>query len=177
MPVQLDEIPSTRFDRIEHTGLPVAGPAPAATLTTASREIGGVESAAADVPAAPRRTERALLLAGRAIFGGYFAYNGVNHLMNADSLSQYASSKEVPLAKAAVIGSGAMLLLGGISLLTGYRPKIGASLIAGFLFGVTPRMHDFWNAKDEQQRMNDLIHFSKNVAMVGGACYAAAAEA
>jgi hypothetical protein len=30
-------------------------------------------------------------------------------------------------------------------------------------------MHDFWKHEDPQQRQNEMIHFMKNVAMLGGA--------
>ena len=33
----------------------------------------------------------------------------------------------------------------------------------GFLAGVSPIMHDFWRAEDANQRMNDMINFSKNM--------------
>jgi putative oxidoreductase len=109
------------------------------------------------------RASTASLLLGRAIFGGYFLYNGINHLQNADTMGDYARSKGIPAPKAAVIGSGALIVLGGLSLLLGVRPKVGAGMIGAFLVGVTPAMH-----------ADDRIHFMKNVALIGGAALAAA---
>ena len=63
--------------------------------------------------------EKAALLCGRAVFGGYFLYSGVNHLMNRQAMSAYASSKRVPYPDAAVMGTGAMLVLGALGILTG----------------------------------------------------------
>ena len=74
----------------------------------------------------------------------------------------------------AVLGSGAMLVAGGLSLLTGVKPKLGAARVTSFLTGVTPRMHDYWNATDQMQRMNDMVNFTKNLALIGGAAFAAA---
>lgn len=120
------------------------------------------------------RIETAALLIGRAIFGGYFVYNAVNHFKNMDAMAQYTKSKDVPAAKLAVAISGAMIGVGGLSVIAGVRPKVGASLIAGFLLGVSPIMHAFWEQEDEQQKMNEMIHFSKNMAMLGGAMLTAA---
>lgn len=117
--------------------------------------------------------EKAALLFGRAIFGGFFLYNGINHFQNRQMMTGYSASKGVPYPEAAVMGSGAMLVLGGLSLLTGVRPKLGASLIGAFLLGVTPRMHDFWNVQDPQQRMGEQINFGKNLGLLGGALIAA----
>jgi uncharacterized membrane protein YphA (DoxX/SURF4 family) len=118
--------------------------------------------------------EKAALLLGRAIFGGFFLYNGINHFQNREMMSGYAASKGVPNADIAVTGSGAMLVLGGLSLLAAVRPKLGASLIGAFLVGVTPKMHDFWNVADPQQRMGEQVNFTKNLALLGAALVAAA---
>jgi uncharacterized membrane protein YphA (DoxX/SURF4 family) len=118
--------------------------------------------------------EKTSLLFGRAIFGGFFLYNGINHFLNREMMTGYSASKGVPYPDAAVAGSGAMLVLGGLSVLTGVKPKLGASLIGAFLLGVTPKMHDFWNVQDPQQRMGEQINFSKNLALLGGALIAAA---
>ena len=83
-------------------------------------------------------------LLGRAVFGGYFLYNGINHFVQRRNLAGYAEMKGVPKPDLAVELSGAMMIAGGLSLLTGYRPKIGSALITAFLAGVSPQMHAFW---------------------------------
>ena len=118
--------------------------------------------------------EKTALVAGRAIFGGYFLYSGIRHFKDREMYIGYAKSKGVKWPTLAVLGSGAMLIAGGLSLLTGVKPKIGASLVTGFLAGVTPQMHDFWNVTDQMQRMNEMVNFTKNLALVGGAAFAAA---
>ena len=60
-----------------------------------------------------KRSESIPHLIGRAIFGGYFLYNGINHFLQKDQLSGYASAKGVPSADIAVEASGAMMILGG----------------------------------------------------------------
>jgi hypothetical protein len=35
-------------------------------------------------------------------------------------------------------------------------------------------MHAFWKETDPQARMNEMINFTKNVALAGGAMFAAA---
>ena len=121
-----------------------------------------------------RACEKTALLFGRAIFGGFFLYNGINHFLNREMMQGYSASKGVPYPEAAVAGSGAMLVLGGLSLLAGVRPKLGTSLIGAFLLAVTPKMHDFWNVQDPQQRMNEQINFAKNLGLLGGALISAA---
>jgi uncharacterized membrane protein YphA (DoxX/SURF4 family) len=121
-----------------------------------------------------RAGDTAALVLGRALLGGFFLYNGINHFRNRTMLEGYSAMKGVPYPEVAVAGSGAMLVLGGLSLIAGVRPKIGASLIGAFLLGVTPRMHDFWNVQDAQQRAGEHINFTKNLGLLGAALIAAA---
>src|SRR5712691_10557893 len=112
---------------------------------------------------------KAPFLIGRLLFGGYFLYSGINHFKQRGMLAQYASAKKVPNPELAVTASGAVLVAGGASLLLGVKPKLGAAAIIGFLAGVSPIMHDFWRVQDPNQRMNEMINFTKNMALLGGA--------
>ncbi len=112
---------------------------------------------------------KAAFLIGRLVFGGFFLYNGINHLKERKSLGQYAGAKNVPMPEVVVVATGVALVAGGTSILLGVKPKLGAAAIAGFLAGVSPVMHNFWNVQDPNQRMNEMVHFSKNLALLGGA--------
>lgn len=112
---------------------------------------------------------KAPFVIGRALLGGFFLYNGINHFRQVDALATYAKAKKVPAPKAGVFASGAMLTVGGASLLLGLKPKVGAAAVVGFLLGVSPLIHDFWNMEDPQQRQNDLANFMKNMALAGAA--------
>src|SRR5438067_3788740 len=112
---------------------------------------------------------KAPFLIGRALLGGFFLYNGINHLREYKKLAQYAGSKNVPAPQAGVIVSGVALTVGGTSILLGVKPKLGAAAIIGFLAGVSPIMHDFWKQEEPQQHMVDMINFTKNLALAGAA--------
>jgi putative oxidoreductase len=108
-------------------------------------------------------------LLGRLVFGGFFLYNGINHLKQRKTLAQYAQAKHVPNPDLAVTATGIALIIGGGSILLGIKPKLGALAVAGFLAGVSPTMHDFWRVEDPNQRMNEMVNFSKNMALLGAA--------
>jgi len=95
---------------------------------------------------------RAVFVLGRVIFGGYFAWSGLNHVLEEKQLS-----------------SGALLLAGGLSVMTGVKPRQGLAAIVAFLIPVSMQMHRFWEVDDPQQRMNDMINFTKNMALAGAA--------
>jgi putative oxidoreductase len=112
---------------------------------------------------------KAPFLLGRILFGGFFLYNGINHLRSAKAMAPYAESKGVPAPELAVKLSAVPLLIGGASLLLGIKPKFGALAIFGFLAGVSPVMHDFWRNEDPEERTKNMIDFMKNAALAGGA--------
>jgi uncharacterized membrane protein YphA (DoxX/SURF4 family) len=118
--------------------------------------------------------ESAALVAGRAIFGGYFLYNGVNHFVNRQMLVEYARSKGVRTPGLAVAASGLLIAAGGLSILSGAWPKVGAGLISTFLLGVSPQMHAFWKEHEPEQRMHEMVNFTKNMALIGASLIAAA---
>lgn len=176
MPQDTSTGESTRVDHVGHTGIyPASGPRPPGPAEIRGQgELAHPEERRRRVAIPRVSTERAALTLGRALFGGYFAYSGITHFLNRSTMTEYARAKGVSAPAVAVPATGAMLLLGGLSLLTGRRPKLGASLITAFLLGVTPRMHAFWDVEDEQQRMAELVNFTKNLALIGGAALAAA---
>lgn len=112
---------------------------------------------------------KGLFLLGRAVFGGYFVYNAINHFQNHEQMTQYAKAKNVPLPGAAVPLTGALLAIGGASMILGLKPRHGSMALLTFLGGVTPMMHDFWRQQDPAQRQAEMINFSKNVALLGAA--------
>lgn len=112
------------------------------------------------------------LLFGRFIFGGYFLFASIHHFTQTAQLAAYAASRGVPLPYVAVLGAGALILAGGLGVLTGLYPRLGAALIALFLVGVTPVMHAFWADPVGPARDADVINFTKNLGLLGGALIA-----
>jgi len=130
--------------------------ASAATLSTSTRSLTQAPAIAGPV-----------VLLGRLFFALIFVMAGPNHFSS--QTIAYAASQGVPLASIAVPFSGVLALVGGLSILLGYRARIGAWLIALFLVGVTPMLHNFWTVTDPMMRQMQMIMFMKNVAMLGGA--------
>ncbi|MEZ3116925.1 DoxX family protein [Halobaculum sp. MBLA0147] len=107
-----------------------------------------------------------LLLVGRVAFGGFLAFAGLNHFLNADQMTGYAASKGIPAPGFGVIASGAMLVLGGLGVLLGVYPVLAAGTLATFFVVATPTMHDFWAVSDAE-RQSEFTNFTKNVELLG----------
>ena len=110
-----------------------------------------------------------LFLLGRVLFGGFFIISGIRHFQHLDMMAGFTGSKGFPAPKLAVIGSGLLIILGGLSVLLGIRPLWGVALISAFLIPVTFVMHQYWKDTDVMTRINNQVNFMKNIALLGGA--------
>lgn len=108
-----------------------------------------------------------VVLLGRFLFVLIFLMSGPRHF--SPQIIGYAASQGVPFASILVPLSGIVALIGGLSILLGYRAKLGAWLIAVFLFPVTLMMHRFWTVQDPMMAQMQMIMFMKNVSMLGAA--------
>ncbi|MGC9605175.1 MAG: DoxX family protein [Minisyncoccia bacterium] len=109
-------------------------------------------------------------LAGRVILGLYWLHAAYGHIFKASGMVGYAQSKGVKSAagaKFAVIGTGILALVGGLSILAGYGPELGIACLAIFLVGVSFKMHPYWKEADPMAKMGDRINFWKNMALLG----------
>lgn len=108
-----------------------------------------------------------VFLLARVLFGGVIAFMGLNHFMQADDLAGYAEMKGIPAPRLAVLGSGALLVAGGLSIILGVLPAVGAGLVFVFLAVTTPKMHDFWNVDDPERQQQEMTDFLKNTVIAG----------
>jgi uncharacterized membrane protein YphA (DoxX/SURF4 family) len=106
-------------------------------------------------------------LAGRVLLGGFFIVSGLRHFQHLPMMAGFTGSKGVPAPKLAVMVSGLMIILGGLSILFGVRPHWGIALVTAFLLPVTFLMHQYWKHTDPMMRINDQVNFMKNVAILG----------
>jgi putative oxidoreductase len=112
-------------------------------------------------------SQGAVVVLGRFFFSLIFLMAGANHFSK-QSIG-YAVSAGVPLASIAVPLSGVLAIAGGLSILLGYRAKLGGWLLVLFLIPVTLMMHKFWTVQDPMMEQIQMILFMKNVSMLGGA--------
>ena len=106
-------------------------------------------------------------LIGRIFFSLIFLMTAVNHFSG--KAIGYAASQNVPIASVLVPASGIIATLGGLSILLGYKARLGAWLIVLFLIPVRFMMHNFWTITDPMMRQMQMAMFLKNISMLGAA--------
>jgi putative oxidoreductase len=111
--------------------------------------------------------QAATVLLGRFLYVLIFLMAAPSHFSK--QTIAYAATQGAPLASVVVPLSGIIALAGGLSILLGYRAKIGAWLIVLFLVPVTLMMHKFWTVHDPVMAQTQMVMFMKNLAILGGA--------
>ena len=133
--------------------------------TTSNVSLTGVSSRVASGEATA--VQSSIVLLGRLLYSAIFLMSGAGHFSS--KIVGYAAAAGVPFAGIAVPLSGVVALAGALSIVLGYRARLGAWLIVLFLVPVTLAMHNFWAVKDPMMAQMQMIMFMKNVSMLGGA--------
>jgi putative oxidoreductase len=111
-----------------------------------------------------------ILLLGRILFAFVFVSSGLGfHLQKRELAIGYTRSKGLPAPELAVLGTGVLIIVAGLMIVIGLWVDLAALAIFAFLLGTAFLFHNFWTLEDPQERMLDMIHFQKDLALAGGA--------
>ena len=99
---------------------------------------------------------------GRALISALFILSGLSKLAAPAATIGYIQSVGLPLPSIAFGLAAFVELVGGITLLLGYRTRLVASVLFVFVLATAVFFHR--NFAD----VNQFIHFFKNVAIAGG---------
>jgi len=108
---------------------------------------------------------RYLALVGRQLFAMIFIIASSGHFT--PGAIALATEHGVPMAGLLVPVSGVIALVGSLSVLFGFRARIGGALLVVFLVPVTFTMHNFWAAADAATFQLQLILFLRNIVLLG----------
>lgn len=107
-------------------------------------------------------TNRYLPLLGRVLIGAPFILSGIGKLATHDATVGYISSTGLPLPQLGWLIAMTIEMGGGALLLIGLRTQLVALVLACFALATAIFFHH--NFADQ----NQMIHFLKNVMLVGG---------
>ena len=109
-----------------------------------------------------------LFFIGRLLVGGMYLGAGIDNFAHLPAKIGYTASKGVIAPDVLVPLASALLLIAGLSFVTGLRPRTGILAIAVFFIPVTLLMHNFW-AYDGMQRLAEMHAFMGNIGLLGAA--------
>ncbi|PWU13439.1 MAG: DoxX family protein [Chlamydiae bacterium] len=108
-----------------------------------------------------------LVLLGRAFYSALFIFASFGHFT--DKTINFAASQGVLFSNILVPFSGLLALIGGLSILLGYKARYGAWLLVIFLVPITYMMHKFWVISNPMMHDMQQAMFMKNTALLGAA--------
>jgi putative oxidoreductase len=115
-----------------------------------------------------RQLQGVVTVTGRVFLCVIFLMAAVgNKIPHFNDVAQLMASKGIPAPKLMLAGAIVFLLAGSLSVITGYRARIGASLLLVFLMLATYYFHNFWAIADPQAQQEQMIQFMKNLSMMG----------
>jgi len=106
-------------------------------------------------------------LIGRILIALIFLISGFFKIGGYSQIVSYAAAKGLPAASVAIACAAAVELLGGIAVLVGFKTRIVAWVLLLYLIPTTAIFHNFWALQGMEQQDN-MIHFLKNMAIMGG---------
>lgn len=111
---------------------------------------------------------------GRILLVAIFLISAVTlYIMKFDTAVGMLAAEGVPRegtpnAQHMIIGAAVFTIVGSLSVMLGFKARIGAFLLAVFLCLATYYFHDFWNMADDPARQQlETIQFLKNASMLG----------
>lgn len=106
-------------------------------------------------------------LAGRILISAIFLFSGASKVVGYTGLVAYATAKGLPMAGAGIAIAAVIEILGGLALLTGFQTRIVSWILFLYLIPVSFTFHNFWTMQG-MERMDNQVHFMKNLAIMGG---------
>ena len=116
----------------------------------------------------PRTLQGIVAVLGRILLCTIFLLSAVgNKIPNFQAVAGYMAKEGVPAPQVMLAGAIVFLIAGSLSIILGYRARIGAALLLAFLVLATYFFHDFWTLSDPQARQEQTIQFMKNLGLMG----------
>jgi len=106
-------------------------------------------------------------LTGRLLIAFIFIFAGFGKLTGFEGTVGYIASKGMPLPALAAVAATLIELGGGIMLAVGWKARWAAAAMLVFTAMTAVIFHNFW-AVGADQAQNQMIHFMKNLSMMGG---------
>lgn len=106
-------------------------------------------------------------LLGRVLIVAIFLASSVmSDIQHFNDMTQMVRKAGLPSPQLLLGGAIALKILGGLSVLFGFKARFGALLLLIFLVAASYFFHNFWTLQGAQ-RQDQMIHFMKNVSMMG----------
>ena len=106
-------------------------------------------------------------LIGRFLISSIFIMSGLSKIGGWEQTAGYMASKGMPAVTLFLAGAIIFEVLGGLSVLLGFKARLGAIALIIFTIPAALIFHNFW-AFEGMEQQTQMIMFMKNLAIIGG---------
>jgi putative oxidoreductase len=111
-------------------------------------------------------------LVGRILISAVFIIAGIGKIAGFSGEEMFVASKHLPLPAVALSIAMIIELVGGLAILVGLYTRFTAWIVFLYLIPTTFLFHNFWTMQGGD-RLNNMLHFEKNLAIMGGLLFLA----
>ena len=105
---------------------------------------------------------------GRLVLVAIFLGSAAHHIQDYQKTLEGMADAHVPYPPVLLPGALVFMIAGSLSVLVGYKARIGALLLLVFLVLAAVYFHNFWvSPPDSKEFMGQQIQFMKNMSMAG----------
>ena len=116
----------------------------------------------------PTSLQGPVSLLGRFLLSTIFVMSALgNKIPNFKQVAGFMEQAGIPFPSIALAGAIVFLIVGGASVILGYKARIGAALLLVFLALATFYFHNFWAVTDAKAQQEQMIQAMKNLSMMG----------
>jgi putative oxidoreductase len=110
-----------------------------------------------------------ITLIGRLLLASVFLLTALfSKIPNFHHVADQMAQEGVPFPKVMLVGAIIFLLAGSLSLIVGFKARIGALLLLIFTISGTYYFHHFWTFTEPELMQEQLKSFMKNLSIIGG---------
>lgn len=110
----------------------------------------------------------AMLAIGRILIAIIFVSSGIEKFMDLGKTASVIASKDLPYPGVLAILTATIESVGGLLIIFGWQTRISALVLAFFSAVAGYFFHDFWHLPPGAEHTDMMIHFMKNVSIIGG---------
>ena len=112
--------------------------------------------------------EKTFITIGRGLLGLYFLYPGITKIPSYGFMVEYMTLHNIPFVTILLPITILLQVVLGLMLMTGYRIKESAIILAVLTLFINFGMHDFWNQYPNTDSGHELQNFVKNLGIFAG---------
>ncbi|MDA9660662.1 DoxX family protein [Gammaproteobacteria bacterium] len=112
--------------------------------------------------------EKTFITIGRGLLGLYFLYPGITKIPSYGFMVEYMTLHNIPFVTILLPITILLQVVLGLMLITGYRIKESAIILAVLTLFINFGMHDFWNQYPNTDAGHELQNFVKNLGIFAG---------